>query len=217
MSGTLGGYLSTRNSVVLLYPCVCPFSSVFVSQPTHMCHSFVLYMKYYPSHLKHEGISLPTDNATVVIKSPTLKTEWRLSIVFSWLTAIHLYVFLSLLPLLPDEPCISVLAGFITFFVLITAVPSPSPGEPLPPLAYSWAKFLGISAAVFASIQYAPQLIHTYRSKLVGALSIPMMCIQTPGGVLMVLSIALRPGTNWTSMSLLLRSRSFAYSPSQAG
>lgn len=99
----------------------------------------------------------------------------------------------------------SVLAVFITLFVLATAVPGPSPGEPLPPLAYSWAKFLGISAAIFASIQYAPQLLHTYRSKLVGALSIPMMCIQTPGGVLMVLSIALRPGTNWTSQFLFLR------------
>jgi len=35
--------------------------------------------------------------------------------------------------------------------------------------------------------------------KLVGALSIPMMLIQTPGAIFMVLSIALRPGTNWTS------------------
>jgi hypothetical protein len=35
--------------------------------------------------------------------------------------------------------------------------------------------------------------------KLVGALSIPMMLIQTPGGILMVTSIALRKGTNWTS------------------
>ena len=48
-------------------------------------------------------------------------------------------------------------------------------------------------------LQYIPQLVQTYRSRLVGALSIPMMCIQTPGGVLMVLSIVLRPGTNWTS------------------
>jgi len=35
--------------------------------------------------------------------------------------------------------------------------------------------------------------------KLVGALSIPMMLIQTPGAIFMVLSIALRPNTNWTS------------------
>jgi len=41
--------------------------------------------------------------------------------------------------------------------------------------------------------------IKTYRLKVVGALSIPMMCIQTPGAVLMVLNIAMRPGTDWTS------------------
>jgi hypothetical protein len=40
--------------------------------------------------------------------------------------------------------------------------------------------------------------------KLVGALSIHMMLIQTPGGILMVTSIALRKGTNWTSTFLPL-------------
>ena len=59
--------------------------------------------------------------------------------------------------------------------------------------------FLGVSSALLATIQYAPQLLHTYRMKLVGALSIHMMLIQTPGGILMVTSIALRKGTNWTS------------------
>jgi hypothetical protein len=38
--------------------------------------------------------------------------------------------------------------------------------------------------------------------KLVGALSIHIMLIQTPGGILMVTSIALRKGTNWTSAFL---------------
>jgi PQ loop repeat len=55
-----------------------------------------------------------------------------------------------------------------------------------------WATFLGVTSAVLAVIQYLPQLIKTYRMKLVGAISIPMMCIQSPGSILMVLSIALR-------------------------
>lgn len=55
-----------------------------------------------------------------------------------------------------------------------------------------WAGFLGLSSALLAAIQYAPQLAHTYRTKLVGALSIPMMVIQSPGAAVMVLSIALR-------------------------
>ncbi|KIJ90352.1 hypothetical protein K443DRAFT_116712, partial [Laccaria amethystina LaAM-08-1] len=49
-----------------------------------------------------------------------------------------------------------------------------------------------VSSALLAAIQYAPQLLHTYKAKVVGALSIPMMLIQSPGAVLMVLSIALR-------------------------
>jgi len=102
---------------------------------------------------------------------------------------------------LTDPIVTSILVAFTTLFILTSAVPTPLPNAPLPPSVYSWARFLGLSSAFLASVQYAPQLIHTYRSKLVGALSIPMMCIQTPGGVLMVLSIALRPGANWTSES----------------
>ena len=56
----------------------------------------------------------------------------------------------------------------------------------------SWATVLGVTAAVLSAIQYMPQIAKTYRAKVVGALSIPMMCLQTPGGVVMVLSIALR-------------------------
>ncbi|KAH9986283.1 hypothetical protein BJV77DRAFT_1029591 [Russula vinacea] len=55
--------------------------------------------------------------------------------------------------------------------------------------------FLGVSSAVLAALQYAPQIVHTYHRKLVGALSIPMMLIQTPGGFIMVISIMIRPST----------------------
>ncbi|KAG6874948.1 hypothetical protein C0992_005850 [Termitomyces sp. T32_za158] len=88
---------------------------------------------------------------------------------------------------------------FTSFFLLLTVPTSPAPDVPLPDVLAKWATFLGVSSALLAAIQYAPQLIHTYRAKIVGALSIPMMCIQSPGAILMVLSIALRPGTNWTS------------------
>jgi len=86
---------------------------------------------------------------------------------------------------------------------LITLVLLSSTSTPLPPttsiLISYWATFLGLTSALLAIIQYAPQIVHTYNLGLVGALSIPMMCMQTPGAVGMVLSIALRPGTNWTS------------------
>ena len=47
--------------------------------------------------------------------------------------------------------------------------------------------------------QYAPQLVQTYRSRLVGALSIGTMVIQVPGAVLFILSLTSRPGVDWTS------------------
>jgi len=91
----------------------------------------------------------------------------------------------------------SVFVSMTTTYLLTTSPASP-PGRPYPTVA-AWATFLGISSAILATVQYAPQLFHTYHMKLVGALSIPMMMIQTPGGILMVTSIVLRPGTNWTS------------------
>ncbi|KAF7361132.1 Amine oxidase [Mycena sanguinolenta] len=72
-------------------------------------------------------------------------------------------------------------------------------------------RFLGVSSAILAAIQYLPQISYTWRARLVGALSVPMMCIQSPGAVAMVLNIALslpllvlshtsrRRGINWTS------------------
>jgi uncharacterized protein with PQ loop repeat len=82
---------------------------------------------------------------------------------------------------------ISLFVVFVTFYLLGTTIPE----EP-PTRLEIWATFLGVSSASLAALQYAPQIAHTYRMKLVGALSIPMMLIQTPGAIFMVLSIALR-------------------------
>ena len=57
-----------------------------------------------------------------------------------------------------------------------------------------WANVLGIMATVLAGIQYLPQIYTTYTLKHVGSLSIPMMCIQTPGGVLFAVSLFARLG-----------------------
>ena len=87
--------------------------------------------------------------------------------------------------------------------MLISTNPTPD-GNHRSPQIQLWATFLGVSSAALAALQYAPQIAHTFRLKLVGALSIPMMCLQTPGAVIMVLSIALPPGTDWTRESLTL-------------
>ncbi|EKM75914.1 hypothetical protein AGABI1DRAFT_45744 [Agaricus bisporus var. burnettii JB137-S8] len=49
---------------------------------------------------------------------------------------------------------------------------------------------LGVTSANLAVIQYATQLVHTYTHKVVGVLSIPMICMKSSGVVLMILGIA---------------------------
>ncbi|KAJ3796727.1 hypothetical protein GGU11DRAFT_745846 [Lentinula aff. detonsa] len=159
----------------------------------------ILYMIYYPPHLKYANLGFEYDESHPLrLSKSTEKTkEWKTSIAVSWIAIAHLLI-------------ISITTGFL----LATFPPSPSPSpfpspDPIPTpspddntMSHSvtqWATFLGVSSAFLAAIQYIPQIVHTFRHKVVGALSIPMMCIQTPGAVLMILSIALRPGTNWTS------------------
>jgi PQ loop repeat len=63
-----------------------------------------------------------------------------------------------------------------------------------------WANFLGIFSTVLASIQYFPQIYTTYMLKRVGSLSIPMMCLQTPGSFLWAASLAARLGiSGWSA------------------
>ncbi|KAL1989623.1 hypothetical protein VTN49DRAFT_6820 [Thermomyces lanuginosus] len=64
----------------------------------------------------------------------------------------------------------------------------------------AWANFLGIMSATLASIQYFPQIYTTFRLQRVGSLSIPMMCIQTPGSLVWAASLAARLGTEgWST------------------
>ncbi|KAK7417345.1 hypothetical protein QQX98_004622 [Neonectria punicea] len=68
-----------------------------------------------------------------------------------------------------------------------------------------WANFLGIMATTLAAIQYMPQILMTYRLKHVGSLSIPMMCIQTPGGFLFAASLFARLGwAGWSTWVIYL-------------
>ena len=62
-----------------------------------------------------------------------------------------------------------------------------------------WATVLGLASALLACVQYLPQLVHTARAKTVGSLSVPMMCVQTPGSFVFVYTLAVRPGVNWTA------------------
>lgn len=92
-----------------------------------------------------------------------------------------------------SDPSFRFSSVFITFvtFLLLSTNPTPDATHRSPQLEL-WATFLGVSSVALTGFQYAPQVAHTYRLKLVGALSIPMMILQAPGAVLMVVSIALR-------------------------
>lgn len=67
------------------------------------------------------------------------------------------------------------------------------------------ANVLGVVAGVLAAIQYLPQIYTTWTLKKAGSLSIPMMCIQTPGGIIFAASLAARLGADgWATWSVYL-------------
>lgn len=68
-----------------------------------------------------------------------------------------------------------------------------------------WANVLGVMAALLAAVQYLPQIWTTYHLKHVGSLSIPMMCIQTPGGFVFAGSLFARLGwAGWSSWGIFV-------------
>jgi uncharacterized protein with PQ loop repeat len=74
-----------------------------------------------------------------------------------------------------------------------------------PNLLGSWANILGLSAALLACIQYIPQLWTTWKLQHVMSLSIPMMCIQTPGSFVFATSLALRLGAGgWSAWGVYI-------------
>ncbi|KAF8297792.1 hypothetical protein DL93DRAFT_2234069 [Clavulina sp. PMI_390] len=136
--------------------------------------TLILFLIYFPHHLKYAEIRTEP-NPTQGNKSLTFRdttAEWKLAVTLSTIVAAHV--------------------AFSTFVTLIL-ITTKSSSLPL------WTTFLGLSAAGLSSAQYLPQIKKTWDLKLVGSLSIVTMCIQSPGAVLMCTSIAIRPGTNWTS------------------
>jgi len=68
-----------------------------------------------------------------------------------------------------------------------------------------WANVLGVMAAILAGVQYLPQIWTTYHLKHVGSLSIPMMCMQTPGGYVFAGSLFARLGwAGWSSWGIFV-------------
>lgn len=69
----------------------------------------------------------------------------------------------------------------------------------------SWATLLGLGVALLACIQYIPQIYTTWRIQHVMSLSIPMMCIQTPGSFVFAASLAMRLGAEgWSAWGVYI-------------
>jgi hypothetical protein len=93
-----------------------------------------------------------------------------------------------------------VVTGICLLHALVTIIISIAFELRQPAAVPAWANFLGVLAAILASIQYFPQIYTTFRLKCVGSLSIPMMCIQTPGSLVWAGSLAARKG--WSGWSI---------------
>lgn len=103
----------------------------------------------------------------------------------------------------PDAPTYRtalVVTGICLLHGLVTIIISIAFELRRPAAVPAWANFLGVLAAVLASIQYFPQIYTTFRLRCVGSLSIPMMCIQTPGSLVWAASLAVRKG--WSGWSI---------------
>ncbi|KAK8127763.1 hypothetical protein PG984_008871 [Apiospora sp. TS-2023a] len=103
----------------------------------------------------------------------------------------------------PDQPtwrtAIGVAAACLVHGLLIVIITA-SLALGAPDYLAMWANILGIMSASLAAIQYIPQIWTTYHLKHAGSLSIPMMCVQTPGGFLFAASLGARLGwAGWSS------------------
>ncbi|SPC65018.1 uncharacterized protein UHOD_00063 [Ustilago sp. UG-2017b] len=134
--------------------------------------------------------------------------EWSLAVALAWVVLIH-FLFISAITLLlvsslppksfPPPEEVSALASWRQAVASVSTVVLSRPSSRL--LVSRWAAFLGSSATLLAAGQYLPQIVHTARTKLVGSLSIPMMCLQVPGSAIFVYSLSLQPGTDWSSLA----------------
>ncbi|GMM28418.1 hypothetical protein DAMA08_011340 [Martiniozyma asiatica (nom. inval.)] len=59
--------------------------------------------------------------------------------------------------------------------------------------------FCSLLSTLISSFQYLPQIWTTWHLKHAGSLSIPMMCMQTPGGFMWAVSLWMAPGSTWST------------------
>ncbi|KAJ2177373.1 hypothetical protein EV181_006558, partial [Coemansia sp. RSA 532] len=141
--------------------------------------TFVLYMTFFPEQSKYvaaeETEETDGEARPLLGRMQRATLEWQTALWVTAAVATHAVV------------CILMSA------LLVMAV-GPYAGP-----TRTWASLLGLFSLCLTCMQFFPQIVKTWRAGAVGALSIPMMLMQTPGGFLFAYSIAIRPGVNWSS------------------
>ncbi|RAK99746.1 PQ-loop repeat-containing protein [Aspergillus ibericus CBS 121593] len=98
-----------------------------------------------------------------------------------------------------------IVAGVCIVHALVMLITTIAVGYTRASSLQQWSNFCGILSALLASIQYFPQIYTTLRLRCVGSLSIPMMCIQTPGSLVWAGSLAARLGPKgWSTWGVLI-------------
>ena len=70
---------------------------------------------------------------------------------------------------------------------------------PTSPFTQNFAKLMGVLSLSLSLVMFIPQIWRTLHLKEVGALSIPGMCIQTPGSFVFCVAIILDPKSHWST------------------
>ncbi|KAI7823488.1 hypothetical protein BX661DRAFT_56403 [Kickxella alabastrina] len=142
--------------------------------------TFVLFMWFFPAQSKYEAVGEGEGaESQALLRQAASKrpksVEWRTALWVAAAVTAHAAVCLAMSGLL-----------------VVAVGPYAGPTR-------TWASLLGLFSLCLTCLQFFPQIIKTWRAQAVGALSIPMMMMQTPGGFVFAYSIAIRPGVNWSS------------------
>lgn len=147
------------------------FLSMYSPNLQHQClqDRFALFYMYYPDEKRY----LRRDQEDEEMVRPT--QDWRDSLRIMKIVIIY--------------------STFITFVSILISTAFGVPSG----WATIWTALLAVIALVSSLIQFLPQILRTWKLKVVGALSIPAMMMQTPGSFLFCYTLAISPGTNFTS------------------
>lgn len=108
------------------------------------------------------------------------------------------------------QKCIKIFLGFCAFCIALVF-----PVIIFDGIHSKWIRIIGQSFGVFCTIlsciQYVPQIIKTWTTKHVGALSVATLAIQAPGSYFFAYTLAVSPATDVTTWGSFFISGTFQF------